>query len=205
MKSIHLLWLLGTCIVCGQDPLVIAHRGGAGTAPENTLAAFIQAVEVGADYFELDVMISSDDSLMIIHDATVDRTTDGTGTVASMTYQQLRQLDAGSWFGPEFAGERIPTLWESLELAMDNDKDIGVVIEIKTSDESVPAAIVSMVREMEMEDRVIVSSFNLSQITRVRNLDPSIPIQLFGTIAESHIDQLAACLLYTSDAADELT
>jgi len=112
--------------------------------------------------------------------------------VSSMTYQQLRQLDAGSWFGPEFEGERIPTLRESLQVALDSENDIGVVIEIKTSEGSVPGAIVDLVQELGMEDRVIVSSFSLTQITTVKTLDPTIPVQLFGSIAESHIDQVAA-------------
>ncbi len=161
-------------------------------APENTLAAFHNAVAVNADYFELDVMISSDDSLMIIHDETVDRTTDGTGSVSAMTYEQLRALDAGSWFGPEFSGEKIPTLWESLMVARDSDNDIGVVIEIKSAHASVPSKVVEMVKLSGMESRVIISSFSLSQITEVKALEPTIVVQLFGTIAEAHIDQVAA-------------
>ncbi len=192
MKPILYFLIMVTSISYGQDPKVIAHRGGAGMAPENTLAAFNNAVEVQADFFELDVRISSDDSLVIMHDASVDRTTDGTGTLVSMTYQQLRQLDAGSWFGPEFAGEHIPTLRESLMVALNSENGIGVVIEIKSSDESVPGAIVDLVQELGMQDHVIVSSFNLSQITTVKSLDATIPVQLFGTIAESHIDQVAA-------------
>jgi len=161
-------------------------------APENTLAAFQKAVEVNADYFELDVMISSDDSLMIMHDATVDRTTDGTGTVASMTYEELRGLDAGSWFGAEFAGEKIPTLWESLMIAKNSPEDIGVVVEIKSSNGSVPGKVVETIQKCGMQDRVIVSSFSPGQITEVKSLDPTMAVQLFGTIAESHIDQVAS-------------
>jgi len=192
MKKLLYLLVLVTPFLQGQGPIVIAHRGGAGLAPENTLAAFQNAVEVGADYFELDVMISTDDSLMIMHDATVDRTTDGTGTLASMTYGELRALDAGSWFGAEFTGEKIPTLWESLMIAKNSANDIGVVVEIKSSDASVPAKVVETVQNCGMQDRVIVSSFSLGQITEVKTLDPIIPVQLFGTIAESHIDQVAA-------------
>ncbi len=192
MKRLLYLLVLVTPLLHGQGPIVIAHRGGAGLAPENTLAAFQNAVEVDADYFELDVMISVDDSLMIMHDATVDRTTDGTGTVASMTYAELRALDAGSWFGAEFAGEQVPTLWESLMIAKNSANDIGVVIEIKSSDASVPSKVVETVQKCGMQDRVIVSSFSLGQITEVKTLDPAIAVQLFGTIAESHIDQVAA-------------
>ncbi len=192
MKRIFYLLILISNVSFGQDPVAIAHRGGAGTAPENTLAAFNNAVAVNADYFELDVMITSDDSLVIMHDATVDRTTDGTGSIATMTYAQVRVLDAGSWFGTEFTGEKVPSLWESLLVAKNSSNDIGVVIEIKSSNAAIPAGVVAMVQKLGMESRVIVSSFSLAQITEVKTLDPSIAVQLFGTITESHIDQVVA-------------
>ncbi len=117
MKKFLYLLVLISGVVNGQKPDVIAHRGGSSMAPENTLAAFKTADSINADYYELDVQISLDDSLMIMHDASVDRTTNGTGNIASMTYAQLRQLDAGSWFGAAFAGEKIPTLFEALTVA----------------------------------------------------------------------------------------
>ena len=178
-------------IAYGQDPIAIAHRGGAGTAPENTLAAFNNAIALGVPYFECDVQLSGDDSLMIMHDATIDRTTDGTGTVSSQTYAELRAFDAGSWFGAEFAGEKIPTLREALLLAK-NSANTGVVIEIKTSDASVPAKVVELVQNLAMESSVIVSSFSLAQITEVKSLDASIPVQLFASITTTLIDQVAA-------------
>lgn len=192
MKRLLYLIAFTSVLAYGQGPLVIAHRGGAGMAPENTLAAFQNAVEVNADYFELDVMISSDDSLMIMHDATVDRTTDGSGNIASMTYEELRTLDAGSWFGAEFAGEKIPTLRESLMIAKNSTNDIGVVVEIKSSDATVPSRVVETIQQCGMQDRVIVSSFSLAQITEVKSLDPTMAVQLFGSITESNIDQMAA-------------
>ena len=192
MKKLLYLLVFISGMAYGQNPVVIAHRGGAGTAPENTLAAFNNAVALNADFFELDVMKSSDDSLMIMHDGTVDRTTDGTGSIETMTYAQLKVLDAGSWYGPEFTGERIPTLWESLMVAKQSSNPIGVVIEIKSSNASVPAAVVAMVQKLNMQDRVLVSSFNLAQITAVKSIDPTIPVQLFGTITNANIDQVVA-------------
>jgi glycerophosphoryl diester phosphodiesterase len=91
-------------------PLVCAHRGRSGVAPENTLAAFEAAVDLGADFLELDVRRSADGEIVCIHDATVDRTTDGTGAVADLTLAELRALDAGSWKDARYAGERIPLL-----------------------------------------------------------------------------------------------
>lgn len=92
-----------------------AHRGDVAAAPENTIPAFLSAVAKGAPQIEFDVNMSSDGHLVVMHDATVDRTTDGTGKVTDFTLAELKALDAGSWFGPEFAGTRIPTLRETLE------------------------------------------------------------------------------------------
>ncbi len=192
MKRFVYLLLLIANISFGQTPQIIAHRGGAGMAPENTIAAFHKAIEANAHYFELDVQISSDDSLMIMHDGTVNRTTDGSGVVSAMTYLQLRELDAGSWFGADFSGEKIPTLRESLIVAKNSANNIGVVVEIKTSDASVPSKVVSLVQSLDMESMVIVSGFSLSQITLIKSLDATIPVQLFATISTTHIDQVAA-------------
>lgn len=171
----------------------IAHRGGAALAPENTLAAFSNAIDIGADYFELDVQISSDDSLMIMHDNTINRTTNGTGSVSSLTYTQLRSYDAGSKFNASFAGEKIPTLYESLMLAKNSANNIGVVIEIKTTAATVVHKVVKMVQDLDMRNRVIISSFTLSQITESKTIDASIPVQLFvSTTSNSTIDQVAA-------------
>ncbi len=93
---------------------VVGHRGTVKHAPENTVAAIEKAIELGADLVEIDIRESSDGHLVVIHDASVDRTTDGTGLVSQMTLAELKALDAGSWFAPEFAGERIPTLDEAL-------------------------------------------------------------------------------------------
>jgi len=131
-----------------KKPLVIAHRGGAALAPENTLAAFEKSNDIGADYFELDVYLSTDDSLMIIHDGTVNRTTNGYGSIESMSYNELRQFDAGSWFDSEFTGEKIPTLSESLFLAKNCSNEVKVVIEIKSTNPEVPEKVVEIVQKL---------------------------------------------------------
>src|ERR1700694_2483556 len=101
--------------------LVIAHRGASGNAPENTLAAFRKAVALGATFIETDLQLSRDAHFVAIHDATVNRTTNGQGRVHDMKLAELRRLDPGSWFGSEFAGERIPTLGESLAFSQTNE------------------------------------------------------------------------------------
>src|SRR5258708_34364347 len=101
--------------------LVIAHRGASGNAPENTLEAFKKAVAMGATFIETDLQLARDAHCVAIRDATVNRTTNGQRAVHDMKLAELRRLDAGSWFGSEFAGERIPTLEEILEFSKKND------------------------------------------------------------------------------------
>ncbi len=94
--------------------LAVGHRGTVRFAPENTAAAFRKAVELGVDLIEMDVRETRDGHLIIMHDVTVDRTTNGKGRVADLTLEEIKRLDAGAWFGPQFAGERVPTLEEAL-------------------------------------------------------------------------------------------
>src|SRR5215831_7802802 len=101
--------------------LVIAHRGASGHAPENTMAAFRKAVALGATFIETDLQLSRDARFVAIHDDTVNRTTNGHGRVQELSLTDLRKLDAGSWFGSEFTGERIPTLEEILEYSKKHD------------------------------------------------------------------------------------
>ena len=112
---------------------VIAHRGASAYAPENTLAAFALAAEMGADWFELDCTLTRDGEVIVIHDDTIDRTTGAKGSVAEMTLSELKRYDVGSWFDPKFAEERFPTLGEALDLA--KEKRIGVYVEIKNNDD----------------------------------------------------------------------
>src|SRR5215471_12590471 len=96
---------------------VVGHRGAMGYCPENTLASFERGLELGADWIELDVHLSRDGQLIVIHDETLDRTTSGHGLVRDHTLAELKRLDAGAWFGAEYAGQRIPTLDEVLDWA----------------------------------------------------------------------------------------
>ncbi len=185
-------WLLFCPMLSAAGVVIIAHRGASGLAPENTMSAFAKAIEIGSEYFELDVYLSKDDSLMLMHDATVDRTTSGSGSVASMTYQQLRGLDAGSWFSAEFAGEMIPTLSEALDLAVAAPYPVGVVIEIKATTAGIVEKIIAEVQKRNLQKRVIISSFSLSLITQSKQIDPSIPVQLFATATQTHINQVDA-------------
>lgn len=156
---------------------VIAHRGFSGVAPENTLAAFQKAIDAGADMFELDVLLSRDGHVVVIHDDTVDRTTDGEGPVAAKSLAELKALDAGSWFDPAFAGERIPTLEEALELAQGR---ILVNVEIKTEavtdhvEGGIADETLALVRRLGMMDQIVISSFDPRALAHARQLEPGV-------------------------------
>ncbi len=160
------------------NTLNIAHRGASAAAPPNTLAAFEKAVELGADGIEFDVHLSADGVPVIIHNFTVDDTTDGSGRVADMTLAQLKQLDAGSYFDPAFAGERIPTLEEVLE-AM--GRRLLLNIELKTTglrDNGLAQAVVAQIEQHGLGDSVLFSSFNPFSLRRVKRIAPHIPVGL---------------------------
>src|SRR5918911_3997990 len=126
---------------------VVGHRGAMGHCPENTPASFERGLELGADWIELDVHLSRDGALVVIHDETVDRTTNGHGAVRDHTLAELEALDAGSWFGADYAGQRIPTLDEVLTWA--RRRDTIVDIEIKNAPVYYPgieAAVVEALR-----------------------------------------------------------
>ena len=151
---------------------IYAHRGASGHAPENTLEAFQLAIQMGADGIELDVHLSSDGELVVIHDETVDRTTNGTGLVSGKTLAQLKQLDASK--GMEgFSGVRIPTLAEVYDLI--RDTGLLVNVEIKTDNiqyADIEKKCLALEREKGMEGRVIYSSFNHYTLANVVALDP---------------------------------
>ena len=169
-----------------QKTLSIAHRGGLAYAPENTLAAIKNAIRFEADYAEIDVHLSKDGEIIVIHDEELDRTTNGTGTVREMTVNELNRLDAGCWFSYEFEGEKIPTLEEVLDLAKGK---IKLVIEIKNGPnyyEGIARKVVELVKQKKMAKRVIIISFDHECIKEVHDIDPSIETGLlyYGNILD---------------------
>ncbi len=159
-------------------PLLIAHRGGSHEAPENTMAAFRHAIGLGVRMVELDVQMTLDEELVVIHDLTVDRTTDGSGVLGGFTLEEIRRLDAGSWFGPDYAGERIPTLREALELCASSG--VGVVIELKEPRmyPGIEAKVVALIGEMWMQgaENLWCISFDHQAVRHLRTLDAIIPL-----------------------------
>ena len=149
------------------ETLVFGHRGALAHAPQNTLAAFELAAQQGAQGIELDVQLSKDGQLVVIHDYSVDATTDGQGKVAEMTLAQLKQLDAGSWFAPDFAGERIPTLDEVFAAVGDK---LLINVEIKASAPGIESAVADCVRRHKLDSRVLVSSFDAAVLRRCQGV-----------------------------------
>ncbi len=140
--------------------LRVGHRGAKGHAPENTLSSFVIAAEMGVNVIETDVHLSKDGELVLIHDHTVQRTTDGHGYVKDMTLAELKKLDAGSWYGARFAGERIPTLDELLAWARDR---VAVAIEIKNGPIYYPGIAEKIIAALychDMTRRAILISFD---------------------------------------------
>jgi len=161
-----------------EHTLNIAHRGASSAAPPNTLAAFEKAVELGADGIEFDVHLSADGVPVVIHDFTVDETTDGSGRVARMTLTQLELLDAGSSFDPAFAGEHIPTLAQVLE-TYGNRLLLNIELkDLNLGDSGLERAVIAQVERHGLGDRVILSSFNPFSLRRAKKIAPHIPVGL---------------------------
>lgn len=165
-----------------SKPFIWAHRGASGAAPENTLAAFKLAEQSGADGIELDVHLSRDGVPVVMHDETVNRTTDGRGAVADFTLRELRRLDAGRWFSPDFCGEPVPTLADVLTWAEDR---IRINVEIKTA--SAGRAVLEVLSEFP-QARVLVSSFYHGLLLLIRQWSPELPI---GFLVDSRFWRVA--------------
>ncbi len=150
---------------------IIAHRGAAADAPENTLVAMRISFDRGVDFVEADLHLTADGVPVLMHDPTIDRTTNGSGNVADLTLAEIKTLDAGSWFGAQFAGEPVPTLEEFLdELTPTNSR---ALIELKGqwNDEQVTHA-VELLHERYLVDRVAFESFELENLVRLEELAP---------------------------------
>jgi len=161
-------------------PIFFAHRGASAHAPENTLAAFDLALRHEADAFELDAKLSADGQVVVIHDQTVDRTTDGEGDVGNMTLAALQELDAGSFFDIAFRGERIPTLAQVFE-AFGHKTYINVELtNYAFPNDDLPERVAELVKHHRLEKRVLFSSFNPRALLKARRLIPEVPLGLLA-------------------------
>lgn len=159
-------------------PFIIAHRGGSLEAPENTMASFKHAVDVGAKFVELDVQMSSDGELVIIHDDTLERTTIGSGPVGDYTLAELQEVDAGVKKGEQWKGEKIPTLRAVLDLCV--GAGVGVVIELKSPHlyPGMVEKVAALLGEMWMQgaENLWCISFDHDAVRRMRTLDADVPL-----------------------------
>ncbi len=159
-------------------PTVFAHRGASAYAPENTLAAFQLAIEQGVDAIELDVQLTLDGQVVVIHDRTVDRTTNGAGLVKHLKLAELQRLDAGSHFEASFKGERVPTLAEVFA-AVGNQIFIDVELKnLTTPSDILPDLVVNLVRAYHLERSILISSFSPIALLRTHRLMREVPIGL---------------------------
>ncbi len=178
-----------------SDFVLFAHRGASAYAPENTMAAFCRAVEMGCPGIELDVRLTKDGVPAVMHDETVDRTTDGEGRVDSLSWAELKELDAGGWFAGEYAGERVPQLGEVLKFAAGKARPC-IEIKGRSGEEALCEKVVTLIHGRDMRDEVLVSSFSQTALRTVRGLDVSLRTSLLvgrGSLDESTI--AAACEL----------
>ena len=158
---------------------IYAHRGASGTHPENTLAAFNEAARLAIHGVELDVHLSKDGQLVVIHDETIDRTSNGVGYVKDLTLSELRSYDYGSWFNEDFAGESIPTLEDVLTIFQQTTHHIN--IELKSDVfpyDGMGEKVLNMVEKMGLIDRVVISSFDHEAIRNFKRLAPHFEVAI---------------------------
>ena len=182
----------------GPFPLVIGHRGDPVHAPENTLHAFEAARAQGADLIELDILPTADAHLVVMHDATLDRTTDGSGPVCARTLAEIGELDAGSWFGKAFRGVRVPTLREVLQ---EVPPDVLLNVEIKPEQDwsgyagPHPAILLAELLDATgRADSCVVSSFSLQVLREVRRTHEAVRLAVLADGSDASIDIPGLCL-----------
>ena len=167
---------------------IVAHRGASGTFPENTLSAFRDAIRLGVESIEFDVHLSRDGELIVIHDNSVDRTTNGSGKIEDLTLEQIKRLDAGVKFGDQFPNERIPTLSETLEIM---PADMRLNIHVKAYPSTRPTVTKKVIDEM-VEYDVLDNAFFTSDaetVKLVKSINPDVAIcNLSGQDGEQYID-----------------
>lgn len=180
--------------------LNVAHRGASAYAPENTMAAFEKAAELGADAIELDLHLSRDGELVVIHDDTLDRTTDGHGRVHERSLGELKELDAGRWFGKDFAGQRIPTLVEVLDRYAGK---VSLALEVKAGSMFFPGIeekVVAALRRHGVIEQAAVASFDHYALKRLKEIDATLrtaallvgrPLSISALAAPGKIDAVA--------------
>ncbi len=193
-------------------PIVAAHRGASRLAPENTIAAFERALALGASAIELDVQMTADGHIVVFHDWTLERTTDGTGLLRDQSLKTLSSLDAGSWFDDGFAGSRIP-LFEDVLSILRGRAIINVELKPNALDDvGFEARVASAVRLHHMESEVVFTSFDHTAIERIKRIAPEICaivtsgarlVDEVGYIERIHADGCNHSVLWWTDSLSQ--
>jgi glycerophosphoryl diester phosphodiesterase len=165
-------------------PIIVAHRGFRSRYPENTLSAFSAAVDHGISMIELDVALTRDRQVIVIHDDTLDRTTTGQGPVNHMTLSDICQLDAGSWFGSQFSTEKIPTLKQVFQKlggrCVINVEIKSIAVEYDDPADAIEKQILRMIHEYQLQEMTLISSFNPYVLSRLNQIDGTVPVALLS-------------------------
>jgi glycerophosphoryl diester phosphodiesterase len=167
---------------------IFAHRGSSGTRPENTLPAFAEAVRIGTDGIELDVQLTKDQQLIVMHDETVDRTTDGKGAIIDKTLAEIKKLNAGSWFNDHYSSTKVPTLKEVVDLLVARNYRGILGIELKTDKEAYPGIeekVSELMTSQQWPFTYWYSSFNVSTLERIHVLEPTTRIDFIMDKSDS--------------------
>ena len=175
-----------------EDPILLAHRGLVQHAPENTLPSFAAAIALGLS-IELDVYQTRDEHLVVIHDKTVDRTTNGTGEVSEMTLAEIRKLDAGSWFDQRFAGEKVPTLEEVFKLTREHQRTpVTIALNMKVISPGIEENIVRLVEKYELFDQLFAFGQSSDSSHRFKQANSKLRTTVY--LNDSEADQFTAAL-----------
>lgn len=168
---------------------IVAHRGYSSVYPENTIAAFEGALDIGVDYIETDVQMTKDGQIVIFHDEKLKRTAKRKGKISDYTYEELQEMDVGKWFSADFTGTKIPTLREVL--ACIKDSDVKICIELKDIGEveGFVESVLQIVQEYGMTERCVLASFCYPYLQRVKELDSSVPVLYFTTSTKTTVTE----------------
>lgn len=162
-----------------KNIMLVGHRGLRDLYPENTMVSFQAALDLKMDLIEFDVHFTKDKHIVVCHDATIDRTTNGSGAICDMTLEEVKSYDAGSWMAEEFAGQQIPTLCEVLELMVSADYEVLLNVEIKDSDHELVDQTIAMLKQFNMDQRSVIACFDAEIIQYTQGAHPEMKTQGF--------------------------
>ncbi len=164
----------------GMNVIVEAHRGNSAYAPENSLAAFRSAVEINAKWIELDIHPTLDKELIVIHDSSLERTTNGFGMVEDLLLTDILKFDAGSWFSPVFCDEKVPQLVDVINLVKNSETRLNIEIKTFNAEARVAEKLVGLLRDCGVATEFVISSFAIDALLQIKDIAPEIELAIIG-------------------------